>query len=316
MDFNFYSNITFLGLTTLIEDLNKIGIVIEDGEDIFQLIQGYEKKMQELRKLADDCRDSNSKKEQELLNWMTKHIEDRQMISKLQDELREERGKGENVYYTIKSNATDKMAQLEGIIKMLENEKTQIQSENKSLKKTVDELESKQADNSYDNKKSEKLEALMKENGDLLKKSATMDSELQSLKEKTKKLEYLLGSSENTKPEQIDLYSELEGEKAKLKNLQSELVKLQKENDNLRTRNDGFADEIDFLRKKLGEAGVIEEQKDAEHSFAMEQISSLKKEKIELIEERDQKVKEIHDMKTKINEFEKLTEEIKCFKVR
>lgn len=296
--------------------MQKIGILLENGESIILLIQNYEKKLQDLKKDVANYRESTAKKEQELLNWMTKHIEDRQIISKLESELVEKSHAEEvNIYETIKPGAAEYAQELKGIIELLESEKVQVQLENDSLKKKISELEkdltSKEKAVGLDGK----IERLNSENKELLSKTADLDEELQQWKDKTNELRLMLCSSDVKGAGHLALCKDLEEETAKLKETEARLKDLQDDNERVRSLNDAFRDEIAFLKRGLGESDVIKKQQELEHSFTLEQVSTLKKEKISLMDEMEKKVKDIHDMKMKEAEWKEMTKEIEFLKV-
>ena len=299
------------------QDLGQIGIVLESGEDVFLLIQGYEKKLQELRKDINTYTESARKKEEELLNWMTKHIEDRQTISKLEGQLREKTSTSDDdVYATIKTSTTERTQQLNDIIKMLENEKGKLSAENDSLKKKLGDLEQKISTQSKEGEVNRKLIKLKEENEKLLKQTSLLNAELQEVKDGTNKLQHLLSSSGSAGQEQLTLFEDLQVEKTKLKRLEVEFARLQSDNDRLTVCNHEFKDEILCLKKEMGEADVIRKQKDVEHSFTLEQVSTLKKEKFNLMEEMERKVTEVHDLKEKEMRWPNLSEKVEKLEVR
>ena len=280
------------------------------------LIQGYEKKLQELKKDLNTVRETTAKKEEELVSWMTKHIEDRQTISQLQEELRKQSIKEEeNIYETIRSSSQDKTHQLNDAIRSLENENSGLKIDNESLKKKLTELESKFKNQSKDTELHRKLINLTDQNHDLLKQIDSLNAELIECKEKNSKLQHLLCDSGNGGMEKYKFSEELDKEQAKVKKIEIDFATIQTENHNIKLYNNDLKDELMFLKTQIGEADVIKKQRDLEYGFAMDQISALKKEKLNLMEDLEEKVKEIHGMKDKIMESKQISNKLEALEV-
>ena len=291
-----------LDVSSLLIDLSKIGIVLDSGDDIVLLIQSYEKKLQELRKDVNAFRESTAKKEEELVSWMTKHIEDRQTISKLEGQLRAQtKDEEEHIYESIRSTNLDRKNQLYDTIGVLENEKSELKIENDSLNRKVIDLQREINDRNKDSQLHKQIDNLREENKNLVKQIESVNSELAELKGKNEELRELLSSPDNEGKERYRLSIELEKEHAKLKKIEPELTNLRTDNFNLKTSNCELKEEIIYLKTKLGETDVIVKQRELEYGFALEQVSALKKEKLNLMEELEEKVKEIHDVKEKFD---------------
>ena len=280
------------------------------------LIQGYEKKLQELKKDLNTVRETTAKKEEELVSWMTKHIEDRQTISQLQEELRKQSIKEEeNIYETIRSSSQDKTQQLNDAIRSLENENSGLKIDNESLKKKLTDLESKFKNQSKDTELHRKLINLTDQNHDLLKQIDSLNAELIECKEKNSKLQHLLCDSGNGGMEKYKFSEELDKEQAKVKKIEIDFATIQTENHNIKLYNNDLKEELMFLKTQIGEADVIKKQRDLEYGFAMDQISALKKEKLNLMEDLEEKVKEIHGMKDKIMESKQISNKLEALEV-
>jgi len=299
-------------ISSLLEDLNHIGIVLESKEDVVLLIQSYEKKLQELKKDLNTIRETTAKKEGELLSWMTKHIEDRQTISQLQEELRKQSNKEEeHIYETIRSSSQDKTQQLTDAIRTLENENSGLKIDNESLKKKLTDIENKFENQSKDAELHRKLISLTDQNQDLRKQIKSLNAELNEFKEKSNKLQSLLCDSDNGGMEKYKFSEELDKEQAKVKRIEIDFATLQTENHNIKLYNNELKEELMFLKTQIGEADVIKKQRDLEYGFAMDQVSALKKEKLNLMEDLEEKVKEIHGMKDKITESKQISDNLR-----
>ena len=259
-----------LDISSLLNDLSKIGIVLECREDIVLFLQRSEKKFQELKAEIVDLREKDSKKNEELLSLMTKDLENRQKIIRLEKQVQEHTDRREeNIYEAVQKGSVDRAIQSDII-----------HSREAELEK--------------------QLINFKKENVELSKQVVSSNEEIKELRRKVDRLPPLFSTSENGGKENNSCFEESDEEMVKLTKLKAELSKLQRDNFHLKLGNDELKEEVVFLRNELSKAEFLKKQRDQEYNFALEQVSALKKEKSNLMEELEEKVKEIHDIKGNI----------------
>ena len=264
--------------------LQNIGIFVENGNDIFKLITNLEETVDHLKKELEGIYEKKKNSDKEIHSLMLQDVENRRTISDLEDEIRSHKNK-EPLYQSSSLRKTSiDYTQLKSITEGLEKERD-------TLKERNIELEQKAVDFFNTKLLWKETELKLKEENINLRKQ--LDAQIYT--EQTQNSEIFLKDGKRD----IDKLTD-PGEKPveQFKILQKELESVRKENKRLKEMNADFRDEIVSLKDTQE---VVMKQKDAEYSLRLDQIDTLKREKTGLIDQLEEKVKEIHDLKEESN---------------
>ncbi|XP_065062640.1 uncharacterized protein LOC135689374 isoform X1 [Rhopilema esculentum] len=264
----------------LLKRLQNIGIFVENGNEIFKLITNLEETVEHLKKELEGVYEKKKNSDKEIHSLMLQDVENRRKISDLEDEIRSHKNK-EPLYQSssLRRTLTDH-TQLKSITEGLEKERD-------TLKKKNIELEQKAVDFFNTKLLWKETELKLKEENINLRKQ--LDGQIYT--EQTQNSEIVL---KDGKPDIDKLTDPGEKPVEQFTILRKELESVRKENKRLKEMNADFRDEIVSLKDTQE---VVMKQKDAEYSLRVDQIDTLKREKTGLIDQLEEKVKEIHDLK-------------------
>ena len=308
----FHSAFSNSGLQQLLKSLRDKGLLINDQKDVFNLITNQERKIQDLNEEVEKINISKRGLEEENETLTLEKLANRKEISNLQSTLRSKANEVEKIYGEVVPRKTSvEVSKLQDVITVLQSEKETLERKIKENNQTDSIYVQYQKGGDLQNINATETATLTEENLELKRVNERLKLEVEITQEKNAHLERTFGKPDDVREKEIKLIiDELEVANTKLKTLQSDNAVLQQQKEMLDAVNDE-------LQEKVDKASVIMRQKDEESMILHEQIHVAKREKLNKMQENEEIVKELHDVKRQREEqFKKLIDDLNLSRVK
>lgn len=301
----------FPGLQQLLKNLKDKGLNINDQKDIFDLITNQERKIQDLNEEVEKINISKRGLEEENETLTLEKLANRKEISNLQSTLRSKSNEVEKIYGEVVPRKTSvEISKLQDVISALQTEKDTLEKKIKERDETEPIYVQYQTSGDVQNTNEDEMATLTEENSKLKRVNERLKLEVEIAQDKNSHLERIFGKSDDVREKEIkQIIDELEVANTKLRTLQSDNLALQQQKAELDAMNDK-------LQEKVDKASVIMRQKDEESMILHEQIHVAKREKLSKMQENEELVKELHDVKRQREEqFKKMIDDVNIARV-
>ena len=300
------------GLQQLLKSLRDKGLLIDDQKDVFDLITNQERKIQDLNEEVEKINISKRELEEENEALTLEKLANRKEISNLQSTLRSKANEVEKIHGEVVPRKTSvEVRKLQDVVTALQSEKETLERKIKENDQTDSIYVQYQKSGDLQNINANEKAILTEENLQLKRVNERLKLEVEIAQEKNAHLERTFAKPDDIREKEIRLIiDELEVANTKMKTLQSDNSILQQQKEELDAVNDE-------LQEKLDKASVIMRQKDEESMILHEQIHVAKREKLNKMQENEELVKELHDVKRQREEqFKKLIDDLNLSRVK